>query len=758
MYRFQVSAATQPGETIAIVGSIPELGEWDATPRLPLWTNSEQYPLWQIDLDLSGVSSTEMGDRRIEYKYVKILRDGTLEWEAWGWNRWIPLEPEPLPSPIVVNDGNFGEIRSNPYGYFANPVPQPAPPAQADGLKIVVIGSSVALGCSAWLLRGWAWHLGQALQPYGHQLVNVSEVGANVERTIARFSQIVVPEKPDIVIIALSLGNEGFASCLPHYRRTLQQRFENGLLRLIKLTQQAGALPVLGAVYPNDNYSLEHYRLLQDTHQRMLSWGVPVLDWLSNLDDGTGRWKPELACDPAHPNTWGQYRMYEAIPLSLFQMTQSEVAARQKLPLQLEHLIFQDRTGFSVFANNAETCLRIVNPSRYTYAIASDWEALQSAMQTVPLAAGLYMTTDTRTGTVASLVVQNDGTITSSFAIGPVTEYTFYPVLQFLNSHSSKVLFHDGQVSILQVSDTSQPQGFRLYIANESSHDYNLHPMWQEIRAALKVLPEGVYEDPIHPDAPFRTMMIDQEGLESRIKIPAHSVISLVYKCRLSEIRRVAILPLGDRCAARMLLYKLDYDGPAFPFDLTRTTSIADVADIIQNDFADMWNPDLLYYDGYAKRIYHTKWSGLSFAHEVEDTDDPLNDMSPVFERMRSRYSARAQRFGYTLNACDEALFVRTGFCDRASVADLVSKLQLKCQGKPFRVLLISPQPSEEFENLPHVLHYNLTFNPDRMYADLEHWLECTDQMRDILHELGISSKNLFWCPPTPLTATLIKR
>lgn len=65
----------------------------------------------------------------------------------------------------------------------------------------------------------------------------------------------------------------------------------------------------------------------------------------------------------------------------------------------------------------------------------------------------------------------------------------------------------------------------------------------------------------------------------------------------------------------------MEYDGPAFPFDLTRTTNIADVADAIKHGFDDMWNPALLHYSADAGRIYHSKWSGLSFAHEVEETE-----------------------------------------------------------------------------------------------------------------------------------------
>ncbi|MDZ8054662.1 MAG: DUF1796 family putative cysteine peptidase [Aulosira sp. ZfuVER01] len=209
----------------------------------------------------------------------------------------------------------------------------------------------------------------------------------------------------------------------------------------------------------------------------------------------------------------------------------------------------------------------------------------------------------------------------------------------------------------------------------------------------------------------------------------------------------MAIVPLGDRCAVRMMLYKMEYDGPAFPFDLTRTTNIAD---IIENHFYDMWNPACLHYNPEAGRIYHSKWTGLSFAHEVEETDDPVNDMSPIYERMRIRYKARSERFWYTTENSDKLLFVRTGISDRGGAIDLVNKLEKQCQGKPFHLLLLSPQASDEFSNLPHVLHYNVEFNPDRMYDDLGHWMYWKEVMRGILESLGVSSKNLFWCPPNP--------
>jgi lysophospholipase L1-like esterase len=754
MYRFQVYAVTQPGETIALVGSNPAMGLWDVAKAPRLSTRSGRYPLWSVDLELESNTSEQSDDqstaapapRTVEYKYARILPNGRVEWEAWGVNRWVPLESGSLSSPIVVDDGWLGTIPPCPYGYFANPVIESPAPVDPERLKIVVIGSSVALGCSSWLLRGWAWHLGQALQRhYGHQLINVSEIGANVSTTIARFSHSVTPEQPDIVVIALSLGNEGLAFSSPQQQPAIQRRFENGLQQLIKMTREIGAYPMLGGLYPNDHYDEAHYQLLQDTRQRMLSWGVPVLDWLPGLDNGQGRWQPGLSYDAAHPNSAGHQRMYEAIDLNLFSLTRGDLAT-QHPPLVEESSIYQDNWGFHAFFCKAQQRLRLINTTGYSYQISPGWRELQSAVQAASIPAGLYIAEvqapDSTPVFLRSLFVQEDGSLETELSIPANADLNFYPTFHFFAPQRSQVLFYDGHLGILKIGE----QG--LYIINESDHEYNIQPMWREVRAALKAMPSGVYEDPHCPDAPFRTLMVGQDGLESRVKAPARSAIFLQYRCSLSEVSRVAIVPLGDRCAVRMLLYKMEYDGPAFPFDLTRTTNLADVADIIQNDFQDMWNPVLLHYNHDARRIYHTKWTGLSFAHEVEDNDDPVNDMSPVYERMRSRYSARSRRFNYTVQHCDKALFVRTGICDRGTVIDLAKKLEAKFPGKPFRLLLLSPQSSEEFANLPNVLHYNVEFNPDRMYEDLTYWLDCTAVMRDMLNSLGISSRNLFWCPP----------
>ncbi|MBE9105481.1 lipase [Nostoc cf. edaphicum LEGE 07299] len=740
MYRFQISAYTQTGESIGLVGSTPELGLWDISKCVHLRTSGDRYPLWwtdEIDIQEPG------GPQRVEYKYVRLDVNGNAQWESLlDTNRWIPIDSKDRVSTIIVDDGAFSYLQAYPFGYIEKPAVKIPLDREPEGLKIVVIGSSVAVGHKAWFLKGWVWLLAQALQQkYGHKLLNVSEVGANVSRTIARFPRFVTPEQPDIVIIALSLGNEGLAHCPPHERRAVQRRFESGLQQLVKMTRDIGAIPILGGVYPNGDYSLEHYSLIRDTHKRMLSWGVPVLDWLAAVDDGQGRWKAGTSFDPAHPNTVGHSLMYQQIDHHLFDIDKDELAKeKQRFRQQNEFPIYFDNGGFHVSICMEEKCLRIVNSSEYSYTIAPYWQELQTALQSkAGLISGIYIAKNTQAGTLPFFAVE-DGAIATTINIPPNIDLEYSPAFNLFSPNN--VLFYDGHLGILQADER------HLWIINESDNEYNIQPMWTEVCNALKAMPSGVYEDPFYPDVPFRTMMIGKDGLESRVKAPPKSAVLFQYKCELSDISRVAILPLGDRCAVRMMLYKMEYDGPAFPFDLARTTNIADVADAIEHGFDDMWNPAYLHYSPDAGRIYHSKWSGLSFAHEVEETDDPTNDMFPVYERMRIRYTARSERFWYALRHCDKVLFVRTGISERGGVIDLVNKLEKQCQGKPFHLLLLSPQSSDEFLDLPNVLHYNVEFNPDRMYEDLGHWMYCTEVMRGILESLGVSSKNLFWCPP----------
>ena len=393
MYRFQIRAQTKMGESIVLTGSTPELGSWDLTQCVHLQTSADRYPLWWTDVPID-FHLGPMDARHIEYQYVRMSfqcdPQHDPQWESPGINRWIPIDPNHSDT-IVVEDTHFGQVQPYPFGYFENPLPKPS--LTLDGLKIVIIGSSVALGYNDWLMDGWAEQLSQQLhKTAGHQVINVSQLGTNVSSTLDRFDRVVAPHQPHIVIIALSLGNEGFAYCAAHDRRALQRRFESGLQHLVKKVWELGALPILGGVYPHGDYTPDHNWLLYDTHHRMMTWGVPILNWLEVLNDGQGRWRSQLAFDPAHPNTLGHQQMFQAIDLNLFKISKVEIATDiHRFTQQIETPIYQDQNGFCLSAKIEDKQLRMINRSRHSYTIAPYWQELQTSLQSAKLIPGLYL-------------------------------------------------------------------------------------------------------------------------------------------------------------------------------------------------------------------------------------------------------------------------------------------------------------------------------------------------------------------------------
>lgn len=70
-----VTATTYFGQNVYIVGSVPQLGNWDPARAVPL--SSATYPTWQGDVTLPAGTT-------VEYKYLKKNPDGTVTWESRG--------------------------------------------------------------------------------------------------------------------------------------------------------------------------------------------------------------------------------------------------------------------------------------------------------------------------------------------------------------------------------------------------------------------------------------------------------------------------------------------------------------------------------------------------------------------------------------------------------------------------------------------------------------------------------------------------
>ncbi|KAK4150222.1 Glucoamylase [Chaetomidium leptoderma] len=74
---FKQKATTAWGQTVKIVGSIPELGNWNpsAAPTLSSAEYTSSNPVWRSTITLPAGT-------KFEYKFVRVASDGTVTWES----------------------------------------------------------------------------------------------------------------------------------------------------------------------------------------------------------------------------------------------------------------------------------------------------------------------------------------------------------------------------------------------------------------------------------------------------------------------------------------------------------------------------------------------------------------------------------------------------------------------------------------------------------------------------------------------------
>ena len=80
-------SCTAPGDTVVVVGSCPELGNWKVERGLPLCTSQELYPKWTGRLEIESCAACD-----VQFK-LAILRPCSHEWERRD-NRNLSLPKE----------------------------------------------------------------------------------------------------------------------------------------------------------------------------------------------------------------------------------------------------------------------------------------------------------------------------------------------------------------------------------------------------------------------------------------------------------------------------------------------------------------------------------------------------------------------------------------------------------------------------------------------------------------------------------------
>ncbi len=185
--------------------------------------------------------------------------------------------------------------------------------------KIAVFGSSVANGSGDTTgAGGYAGLLKKKLESLGWQVVNVSKGGDNTTKIMPRFDSQLLPEKPNIVILGLSLGNEGIVSSDELTRNRNFEKYRNGLLRLIQLCRENNMYPVVVNCYTRNDFQPEQYEAVKKMNLIINTWDVPSVNVLGNIDNGKGNWLDGYWHDKSHPDYKGHQEIFYAFVPGLF--------------------------------------------------------------------------------------------------------------------------------------------------------------------------------------------------------------------------------------------------------------------------------------------------------------------------------------------------------------------------------------------------------------------------------------------------------
>lgn len=181
--------------------------------------------------------------------------------------------------------------------------------------KIVVFGSSVATGWLATNANGWASMLASLLSGRGYNVVNRSIPGNATANLINRFYTDIVPEHPDVCIIALSLMNEGILGTNPE---AIYNQYHDNIIRLIQMCRQQNIIPMVASCYPNTQYTSTQYQYVKQFNAALEDVDVAAFNLLGAVDDGTGKWIASCRGDDNHPNDIGHAEMFASIPPTFF--------------------------------------------------------------------------------------------------------------------------------------------------------------------------------------------------------------------------------------------------------------------------------------------------------------------------------------------------------------------------------------------------------------------------------------------------------
>jgi len=190
-------------------------------------------------------------------------------------------------------------------------------------VNVTFFGSSVCRGSGAEDRKGYAWqffHSG-AIDTSRFRYYNASTGGDNTIKVEQedRMQTKLFPTNPDIVVIGLSLANEGIMRPdNENGREQIVEQFRSRLLALADSLNSLGIKPVIVNCYAQSRFNKSHYDFTKKMNRIINTWKYPSVNVLGTIDDLTGKWVEGYLADPGHPNTAGHKEMSYAIVPSLF--------------------------------------------------------------------------------------------------------------------------------------------------------------------------------------------------------------------------------------------------------------------------------------------------------------------------------------------------------------------------------------------------------------------------------------------------------
>jgi len=179
------------------------------------------------------------------------------------------------------------------------------PVALASEQTIVVVGDSLSSGYGLADAPSWVELLAERLaaQGYEHEVVNASIAGDTSAGGLARLPRLLATHRPSIVVIELG-GNDGLrGQPVPVLRQNLE--------RMIALTRDAAARPVLAGIQIPPNYGPAYTQALADVYAGLAAeLDVPLVPF---LQDGVALHDELMQGDRIHPNDAGQPIMLDNV-------------------------------------------------------------------------------------------------------------------------------------------------------------------------------------------------------------------------------------------------------------------------------------------------------------------------------------------------------------------------------------------------------------------------------------------------------------